>query len=314
MNNRIFASTLAAAFFASCAAAGLAQGGFGPGQGGFQRGRRGGFRGQGGFAGPGGQFGQFGPGARGGFGMQFAQTNDRNPLTSHVYALVNRPDVQNNIRLDLNQKNALAQYQQQAQDSIRQQMQQMFQNMRAQRGQRGQRGQGAQRDPNQRQQMREQMQSQRAEIQNKITTGLNDVLKPDQVKRLHELDLQWRGVLSLADPKVADEVQVSSEHRAAISTLLNDYQAKQREARQQMFQQFRANRQQPNQPNQPNQQRQLNAQTGANPFLALQRQDDAARKDAEEKALALLSADERAKWQKAQGAPFTFRTDIQTPR
>jgi hypothetical protein len=251
--------------------------------------------------------------------MQLGGMNDHNPLVSHVMALVNRPDVQNNIHMDLKQKNALAQYQQQAQESVRQQMQQMFQNMRAQGGQgggRGQRGQRGQQDPAQRQQMREQMQAQRSAVQNKINTGLTDLLKPEQAQRLHELDLQWRGVLSVADAKVADEAQISQEHRAAITTLLNEYQQKQQQARQEMFQQFRANRQagvngqqQPNAPAQPNAR---NGQNNVNPFVALQRQDEAARKDAEEKALALLSPEERGRWQKVLGQPFTFRTDLQT--
>jgi hypothetical protein len=250
-----------------------------------------------------------------------------------VFELINRPDVQSNIKLDLRQKNALAQYQQQSRASVQQQMQQMFQNMRGQRGQRGQLGAGGQpgqpgdqgqqaqpgrQDPAQRQQLREQIQAQRAEIQTKITAGLNDILKPEQVQRLHELDLQWRGALSMADSKVADEVQLTPEHRTAISGVVSDYQAKIRESRQQMMQQFRGNRNGFGAGQQPGAQGQQPAQANranmANSITEMRRQEAAARKEAEDKALGLLSAEEKSRWTKAQGQPFTFRTDIQTLR
>lgn len=289
-----------------------AQGGF-PGQG-QGRGRRG-MRGQGQF----GQQGQFGGRQRGFMGNRGQA--DRNPLTSHVMELIQRPDVQTEIRLDLKQKAALMQVQTQAQQQYQQQMQQMFQTMRQNRGQAAQ---GTQQDrAAQRQQMRDQMQQQRATFQTQLNEKLNDVLRPDQQARLHQLDLQWRGPLSIADQKVAEEAQVTNEHRAAITTLLNDYQQKQREARQQLFQGMRGGRRgfgangQPganNQPNQPQgqqvQPQQRTPQQMQQDFLALQRQDEAARKEAEDKALALLTPDERAHWDAAIGPKFAFRQDI----
>lgn len=342
MNLKITGVVLAGTLLGALATASYAQdtgtqGGQGQGRQG--RGQRGGMRGNRGFGGQNG--GGFGGGRGGAFGVgrQRGGQPDRNPMTTHVMELINRADVQNNIHLDLKQKTALTQFQGEAQKMVRDQMQQMFQTMRQQNGGRGgrngaQNGQDdGQADRNaQRQQMRTQMQAQREAIQTKITTGLNEVLRPDQVTRLHQLDLQWRGVLSLADPKVADEVKVSAEHRSATTTLLTEYQTKSREARQQLFQSMRGNRQQNggrgngfgnaagNVGNATNNGAAGNsnnaqgnpAQNGQNPFAAIERTDAAARKEAEDKALALLSRDEKARWTTAQGAPFTFRTDLQT--
>ncbi len=41
-------------------------------------------------------------------------------------------------------------------------------------------------------------------------------LTPAQLKRLHELDLQWRGPLALTEEKLADKVNLTSEQRAKV--------------------------------------------------------------------------------------------------
>jgi len=105
MNRRVIGVAVSSALLGSLATACLAQGqgGFGS-QGGFPQGaRRGGFGRQGGqfgrqggqFGGPGGQFG--GPG--GPFGMMMrGGMNDRDPLVTHVFELINRSDVQTAIK------------------------------------------------------------------------------------------------------------------------------------------------------------------------------------------------------------------------
>ena len=277
-----------------------AQSGYGRGGGG---GRRGGMRGQ--FGGPGGQFG--GPGGMMGRGGQMRGSN-HDPMVSHVMELIYRPEVQTELHLTLKQKNALTQYQTEAQQAVRDKMQQMFQNMGL--GRRGQRGGGQNQDPNaqndpaaqqqQRQQQMQQIQEQRQQIQDQVNKGLFEIINQDQAKRLHELDLQWRGPLSIAEQKVAEEVQVSQEHKNAVNNLVNDYKAKASEARQQMLQNMRAARQN-------NQDGNLNNQP--NPFQAIQKADDDARKEAEEKVLPLLSAEEKGRWNTAIGKLFTFRKD-----
>lgn len=272
-------------------------------------------RGQQGF---GGQFG----GGRMGFGVgPMSGQNDHNPLVTHVYDLVQRSDVQSEINMDLRQKNALAQYQTQVPTMIRQQMQQQMQSLRGAFG-RGQRGgqnsgdtaappQDAGADPQQmREQIQQRIQQSQAEIQAKVSQGLAEILRPEQLGRLHQLDLQWRGTLSMADPEVAKEGGVSQEHRTTVNALLTEYQSRVREARQQMFEAMRADRQ--------------NAVANSNgtaasgirqdPFIALERKDTAARDELNEKALKVLAAEERQGWKNATGKTFVFRTDLKTSR
>lgn len=288
------------------------------GFGGFQRGQRG--------LGPGGAGGAFGPGGgmmgRGGI-MGLMGGQDRNPLVSHAFELVHRPDVQSELNLDLRQKNALVQYESQIPDIARQQMQSQMQAMRQNGFGRNPNGPGAQPGGNngggdtsspqdaaaQRQQMQQQRQQQmlqmRTDIQNKINTGLNDILTPAQLARLRQLDLQWRTALSIADPSVATEIHVTAEHRTAINGLVTEYQQKQNEARQQLMATMRADRQAAANGTQTNNVR-------PDPAIAMERADTAARKEYDEKAVKLLAAEEKDQWTKAIGKLFTFRADIRS--
>lgn len=49
---------------------------------------------------------------------------------------------------------------------------------------------------------------------------VESVLRPEQKKRLHELDLQWRGILALADRRVADEINLSPENCKKIADIV----------------------------------------------------------------------------------------------
>jgi hypothetical protein len=311
MNNRILRFVLGGSLIAALASSAIAQD---PGQfGGQGRGRRGGM--PGGFGGPGGQGGQGGGMfGRGGPGSVGQGQNDHNPLVSHVMELIYRSDVRTEIHLTLKQRNALDQYKAQSQQAVQAKMQQMAQDLglrnRPNRQNAAQPGdpvaqadQAAQQQ--QQQQVFQQFQDQRTQLQNQVNQGAFDLLTVEQAKRLHELDLQWRGILSNAEAKVAEEVQVSQEHRTSVMALVTECQAKAGDARRQAFQNMRGNRQGNAGGLSANQQ---------NPFTAVQKADDDARKEAEEKALPILSTEEKSHWTAAQGRPFTFRKDIQTLR
>src|SRR5207253_1277230 len=159
---------------------------------------------------------------RGGPGGQFGRQNDHNPLVSHVMELIYRTDVRNELHLTLKQRNALEQYSAQSQQAVNAKMQQTIQDLglRNRGGGRNaapptgdpaaQADQAAQQQQAQ-QQARQQVQEQRTQLQNQVNQGVFEILTSEQAKRLHELDLQWRGVLSNADAKVAEEIQVSPE-------------------------------------------------------------------------------------------------------
>lgn len=234
--------------------------------------------------------GPFGPGR---FAMMRALP-DRDPLVSHVTELLQRPDVQVGIGLDMKQRAALAQFEGQVQQSVAQQMAEFFQQMRQNRAQ------GA---PPDRTTFFQQIQEQRVAAQAKAAQNLPQILRPEQIARLHQIDLQWRGVLALGDAKVAEEAQVSADHRNAIQKLAEEYRAKARELRAQFFQNMRnAWRGGPGQPQ--------SQTTGPATLAALDREDTAARKELETKAMNILSPEEKARWQKIQGEPFTFRADV----
>jgi Spy/CpxP family protein refolding chaperone len=66
----------------------------------------------------------------------------------------------------------------------------------------------------------------RAEIMKKITAdtekALKDVLKPEQTKRLNQIQLQVRGVDALNEEEVQKELKLSSEQKEEIKTITDD--------------------------------------------------------------------------------------------
>ena len=56
-----------------------------------------------------------------------------------------------------------------------------------------------------------------------IDARVDAMLRPDQKKRLFELDIRWRGLLGLSDPIVADLVGVTSAQSGRIEIVLKDY-------------------------------------------------------------------------------------------
>jgi hypothetical protein len=137
-------------------------------------------------------------------------------------------------------------------------------------------------------------------FQGELTDKVKKILKPEQMTRLHQLDLQKRGALSLNDPKVADELKLSPESRAAIAKIAADYQATVGKTMQEAFQGAAQNG---------------NLQRGQGPDISnklspLRKALDAAKKDAEEKIVAALTPEEKATWTAAQGDPFKFRPDV----
>jgi len=57
------------------------------------------------------------------------------------------------------------------------------------------------------------------------------VLKPDQIKRLHELDLQWRGPLALTDATVNEPFQLTADQKAKLAAMLKEFRTTQQTAR-----------------------------------------------------------------------------------
>jgi Spy/CpxP family protein refolding chaperone len=111
---------------------------------------------------------------------------------------------------------------------------------------------------------------------------LAEILLPTQIERLEQISLQMRGTFALSDPKVAAKLSLTDEQKKKLEAAATAN----REAMQQAFQ--GGNRDQ-------NQDRdQMRAK-----FQEL-------RKTADEKVLAVLTADQKAAFEKMKGAAFTM--------
>lgn len=225
------------------------------------------------------------------------------PLMSNTLGLLmTHIEVQTELRLDLRQKNALSELQNQSQADMRQRMQQVFQDQRQNfqdlrnlpADQRRQRMQEIQ------QQIQPQVQAAMNAYQGEIDERVKKILTPAQVTRLHQLDLQKRGILSLGDPKVADEIKIASETRSEISKTVTEWQQQQGEIIRAAMQTWFQNG---------------GPQSGQQPpdfqnrLSPIRQKLDANQKAAEDKVWNLLTPEEQARWKAALGASFTFRPD-----
>jgi hypothetical protein len=243
-----------------------------------------------------------------GFGADEARAN---PL-----GLLLRIDVQTHLRMDLKQKQALDQLINGAREQRQQQFQQLRQNRPPQNNAEGlsreeRRQQGQQFG----QQMREQMMAFQQKFEGELSEQIKQLLRPEQLTRLYQLDYQHRGPLALADPQVAQAVKLSPETQQKIAPIVNEYRNQAAEMRRAFFQEMFQNNQQGQQPQagQPGPGgRRPNFQDLQQRMGPLQQNLAKLKAETEAKIIALLTPEEKANWQALQGAPFTFRKDIQT--
>jgi predicted lipid-binding transport protein (Tim44 family) len=134
------------------------------------------------------------------------------------------------------------------------------------------------------------------------------VLRPKQLKRLHELDLQYRGLLALSERKVADSLKVTQDQRTVVEGALKDYMDAQMKAMQPIM----------NQAAQLGQQAATNGgqpPAGFNPQAIQKNVNDLlnsdelkkARAAAEDKVKASLTPEQRTAWTGMLGQKFVFR-------
>jgi hypothetical protein len=108
--------------------------------------------------------------------------------------------------------------------------------------------------------------------------GLADVLKPEQMKRYRQIQLQQLGRMAFAEPDVQSKLKLSDEQVGRIRTINA----------------------------QPESQRREFAQGGGNRG-AMQKKMETLGKDTMDKALAVLSADQKQAWKDITGEPFDVR-------
>ena len=122
---------------------------------------------------------------------------------------------------------------------------------------------------------------QTASIMNERRRLVDDILRPDQRQRLTEIDLQFRGVLTLGDKTLSDRLGISTAHQQCVAQILADFEVK------------RLTLLRPSE----------KSEDTNSPLYQKRR---ALLQESEQKVLALLSDDEKNRWTRAVGKPFTF--------
>lgn len=107
---------------------------------------------------------------------------------------------------------------------------------------------------------------------------LAEILKEDQLKRFKQISLQQRGGQALSDPEVAQALGLSTEQKDRIQAIQEASQGELRE----LFQ----------------------AGAGGGDRAELQKKAEALRASVNEKATAVLTAEQQTKWKEMNGAPF----------
>jgi hypothetical protein len=126
---------------------------------------------------------------------------------------------------------------------------------------------------------REKMQAFQKTQQADIAKGLAEILKPDQVKRFHQIQTQTAGANAFATPRVAEALKLTDDQKAKVQTINQETMESMRGLREE-FQ---------------------NDREGAMKKMA------EIRKSATDKAVALLTADQKATWKDLTGDPYEVK-------
>ncbi|MCU0977735.1 MAG: hypothetical protein MUF25_01055 [Pirellulaceae bacterium] len=129
------------------------------------------------------------------------------------------------------------------------------------------------------------MRKQREAEAAKANAKLGEVLLPLQIERLEQISLQMRGTAALADPKVAAKLSLTEDQKKKLEAAQTANMESMRTQMQQLFQ--GGNRDQQSREGMREKMEQL-------------------RKDADAKVLAVLTADQKAAFEKLKGAAFTM--------
>jgi len=204
------------------------------------------------------QKGQRGQGGRGGFGMGMG-------MGGGFGFLVNNEGVQKELKLDQEQVDKLKQ----AVQSVMEKHADDFATLRDA-------------SPEER---REKGQEIGRKVNDETLAAVNDILKPDQLKRLKEIELQQAGTQAFARPDVEKALKLTSDQKDKIKTISEDAA------------------------------KEIRASFGggggggagaANPqaFQAAREKMNTVRKESLERVLAVLNDDQKTSWKEMTGKPF----------
>lgn len=206
--------------------------------------------------------------------------------------VLRRMEVQNHLRLTLLQKQALAEM---LSDPSRAAVR--F-NIRSE-------------GPPDQKRLEENLKQQVEEHQKGIQDQLAQILRPEQMVRLSELSLQWRGAMALNDPKVAEQIGLKAEQRAQVARIVAEYQ----QERSRVFQSLMKKSEMSSPDGAAKRVMvQLNLSELDKPLSPARRALEDARDRAEKQIMELLTETQRKGWRQAQGESFTFKAENQSER
>ncbi len=126
---------------------------------------------------------------------------------------------------------------------------------------------------------REKMQKVQAGIQADVHKGLTEILKPEQVKRFHQIQTQTAGIQAFTTPRVAEALKLTDEQKEKVKGIQTELQSSMVSLRQE-FQ---------------------NDREGA------MKKSAELRKAANEKAMELLTSEQKATWKELTGEHFEVK-------
>jgi Spy/CpxP family protein refolding chaperone len=126
---------------------------------------------------------------------------------------------------------------------------------------------------------REKMQTVQREMQESIGKGLAEILKPEQTKRFHQIQTQQGGAQAFATPRIAEALKLTDDQKSKI----RDINQETMQAMGELRQQFQDDRE------------------GAMKKMA------ELRKSATDKAVEVLTADQKTTWKSLTGEPYEVK-------
>ncbi len=119
-----------------------------------------------------------------------------------------------------------------------------------------------------------------AKVPDAVLKALGEVLNPDQMKRLKEISLQQRGYKALTDAKIQTALKLTDEQKDSVKTIVTDSDKEIQEIA-----------------------KEARGGGGAN-FKGMFEKVGTLRKEAQEKALGVLNADQKKMWKEMTGEEF----------
>jgi hypothetical protein len=118
---------------------------------------------------------------------------------------------------------------------------------------------------------------QAAKVPEAVKKAIAEVLKPEQAKRLRQIELQLRGAQAFNDASVQSELKMTDEQKTSVKTILGDYQKEMAAA--------------------------MKEAQGGN-FQGLREKMQTLRKESDEKLQGVLKDDQKKAYKEMLGEPF----------